>query len=124
MAGKPGHGGKKGLSGRKPKLSTQVRRALESVPVKDIFDKLIEMGLEGDREACIYLLDRIYGKPKQTQDINLTDDVALSLQIHRILTQVEPLQLAGSSAGGQLAAGQGEDGIQNQNETEDQSSEG
>lgn len=63
--------GKKGLSGRKPKLSTQVKRALANIPVSDIFDWLQKLAENGDREACIYLLDRVLGKPTQKSEIDL-----------------------------------------------------
>ena len=63
--------GKKGFSGRKPKLSTQVKRALANIPVSDIFDWLQKLAENGDRDACIYLLDRVLGKPTQKSEIDL-----------------------------------------------------
>ena len=64
-------GGRKPGAGRKPKLSTQVKRALANIPVADIFDWLQKLAENGDREACIYLLDRVLGKPTQKSEIDL-----------------------------------------------------
>lgn len=64
--------------GRKPKLSTQVKRALANIPVVDIFDWLQSLAEKGDREACIYLLDRVMGKPTQKSEIELEGGVNIS----------------------------------------------
>jgi len=66
--------GKVGRSERKKVASTLVNEALERVDqhIPELFDKLIEKGLQGDRECLIYLIDRRLGKPKQSSDIDLT----------------------------------------------------
>lgn len=64
-------GGVREGSGRKVKLSTQVKRALANIPVADIFDWLQKLAENGDRDACIYLLDRVLGKPTQKSEIDL-----------------------------------------------------
>jgi len=63
--------GKVGRSGRKKVASTLVNEALERVDerIPELFNKLIEKGLQGDRECLIYLIDRRLGKPKQSTDI-------------------------------------------------------
>ena len=67
MAGKPGR------SGRKKVVSTLMNEAMERVDeyIPELFNKLIEKGLQGDREALIYLIDRRMGKPKQQTDLDL-----------------------------------------------------
>lgn len=72
------YGGRKLGAGRKPKLSTQVKRALGNIPVVDIFDKLQDLATKGDREACIYLLDRVLGKPTQKSELDLVGEVNIS----------------------------------------------
>lgn len=87
--------GVKGRSGRKKSPSTMVDEALETVDqaLPDIFTGLIERakGLkvaidqgdviftrEPDREAAIYLIDRVLGRPKQAIDQRMTLDVQIS----------------------------------------------
>ena len=58
--------GRKGRSGRKKSITALVNEALERVDecIPELFNKLIEKGLQGDRECLIYLIDRRLGKPK------------------------------------------------------------
>ena len=57
--------GKVGRSGRKKVASTLVNEALERVDerIPELFNKLVEKGLQGDRECLLYLIDRRLGKP-------------------------------------------------------------
>ena len=54
-------------SGRLPKLSTVIKKALEDDVrnVPNYFIKLAEIALNGDVGALQYLMDRHMGKPKQ-----------------------------------------------------------
>jgi len=66
--------GRKGRSGRKKVASTLVNEALERVGehIPELFSKLIEKGLQGDRECLIYLIDRRLGKPKVQTEVDLS----------------------------------------------------
>lgn len=63
--------GVKGRSGRKGSYAKQLSKALglidRDLPL--LIEKLLERGLNGDREALIYLIDRRLGKPKAPLDI-------------------------------------------------------
>jgi len=87
--------------GRKAKLSTQIKRALASVPVAEIFATLQDLAAKGDREACIYLLDRILGKPTQKSELDLQGDLTLTNpNIREVwLKLVELEKLPGGSVG-------------------------
>jgi hypothetical protein len=75
MTGVKGKGGKKGRSGRKKAVGTLVNEAIDRIDqeMPEIVDKLIQKGLDGDREALIYLVDRRVGKPRQTVETNDND---------------------------------------------------
>lgn len=66
--------GKKGRSGRRKVASTLINEALERVDqrIPELFNKLVEKGLQGDRECLIYLIDRRLGKPKVQTEVDLT----------------------------------------------------
>lgn len=75
--------GVKGKSGRKPKRITEIKRWVEANQSRifELLDVLTERGLKGDREAAVYVIDRVLGKPKVEIDqrvkgavINLTAD--------------------------------------------------
>jgi len=74
--------GKKGRSGRRKEIGTLVAEAMNKVDqsLPDIFEKLIERALEGDKDCLIYLIDRRMGRPHQSIDqrikgeINITAD--------------------------------------------------
>ena len=96
--------GVKGLSGRKAKRITEynryVKRELErGGKLVDLIDKLVEMGLKGDREACIYVIDRIFGRPRQEIDqrvkqlnLNVTGDELAQLRRQVLLDQQKQLE--------------------------------
>lgn len=64
-------GGRREGAGRKPKRITQYKQWFDDNPHKIV--KLLEMLYtraidDHDREAAIYIIDRVAGKPKQTID--------------------------------------------------------
>ena len=93
-------GKRKPGGGRKAMLSTQVKRALNNVPVSDIFKTLQELAQKGDREACIYLLDRVLGKPTQKSvELQAQVDVSPKLLMDTYLgiLDIERKQLTGGT---------------------------
>lgn len=67
--------GHKGGPGRPPKLQTQVKDFIKEHPyaVETLMTTLYEKGIKGDREAAMYIIDRIKGKPKATIGIDEED---------------------------------------------------
>ena len=65
-------GGIKGRSGRKKALTTIMKEAMdfhrEKLP--GYFAQLAKMADDGDREALIYLINQLIGKPKIAVDIS------------------------------------------------------
>ena len=55
----------------------------------DLFQKLIDRALEGDREAQIYLIDRRLGKPKTDIDLTGGDQLGTGLvtELFKLLAQ-------------------------------------
>ena len=98
--------GKKGRSGPRPSLTTQVNRALEQVDanIEAIFQSLITRALQGDKEACIYLIDRRMGRPHQSQDLRVKAERVYSpeeLQLMNapLLDQSKLIEQWGNGAG-------------------------
>jgi len=86
--------GKKGRSGRKKKPSTLVNEALDGIrqDLPELFKSLRDLAIDDkDREAAIYLIDRILGKPRQQTDIDITGGqelgAGLVVQLFKILTE-------------------------------------
>jgi len=78
-----GKGGARIGAGRKATPSTQVKQALEELDgdIPTIIEKLKELALKGDREAGIYLINRVYGKPRQEieqKNLSLTAEIQLT----------------------------------------------
>ena len=75
--------GIKGKSGRKKVISTIVSEAIDAVrqDLPLLFVKLKERALDGDREAAIYLIDRVLGKPKVQAEIESKGDINVSLLV-------------------------------------------
>ena len=67
--------------GRPPKLKTQVKDFIKEHPyaVETLMTVLYERGIKGDREAAIYIIDRIKGKPKATLGIAEEDKELLTV---------------------------------------------
>ena len=94
--------GNPGGPGRPPKLKTQVKDFIKKYPyaVETLMETLYEMGLSKDREAAMYIIDRIKGKPKSTTDVNI-DATILTPQtvseFYRMLEEHERRQLTDGS---------------------------
>lgn len=67
--------GNKFGKGRPPKLKTQVKDFIKEHPyaVETLMTTLYEKGIQGDREAAMYIIDRIKGKPKVTMGMDEED---------------------------------------------------
>lgn len=72
--------GNKFGKGRPPKLKTQVKDFIKEHPyaVETLMTTLYEMGIEKDREAAMYIIDRIKGKPKAITGMDAEDREALN----------------------------------------------
>ena len=97
-----------GLSGRKPKASTLVKRALALVDkhLPDIFEALIKKAIEGDREAQMYLIDRRLGKPKQQAELEVSGEVSVETLV-RLLGMIQQRRIGTDAL--QIAEGIKED---------------
>ena len=88
--------GHPGMGGRPKKLQTQVKDFIKEHPyaVETLMKVLYEMGIEGDREAAIYIIDRIKGKPKATLGIAGEDKALLTaatvLAFRKLMDKGEP----------------------------------
>jgi len=85
--------GVKGRSGRKKKPSTLMNEAIDAVrqDLPELFKSLRALAVDkGDREAAIYLIDRILGRPKQQTELDLSGGqelgAGLLVQLFKILT--------------------------------------
>ena len=74
-------GGKREGAGRPKKLKTQVRDFIKEYPqaVEELMLTLYDKGISGDREAAMYIIDRIKGKPKATVGIAEEDKELLTV---------------------------------------------
>lgn len=93
--------GVKGKSGRKkdPKGATKYFNELYDENAFNLAEITIQKALAGDKELLIYCHDRRLGKPKLHTDITIDSDLALNLQVHHILTQLDsPKLLEGDDA--------------------------
>jgi len=109
-------------AGRKKSPRKQIEEAIKNKDVKAIIEKLIDKAREGDREAGIYIIDRVYGKPKQQTDIELTGagDVGAEMLV-RLLETIQSrrtLQLTGGNDAVQITEGHSEsdEGLQGEEE--------
>ncbi len=73
--------GNKEGRGQPKKLKTQVKDFIKEHPyaIETLMKTLYDMGIKGDREACMYLIDRVKGKPKATLGIAEEDKELLSV---------------------------------------------
>jgi len=73
------HGGKREGAGRKPKQQEQdLIDKLDSIINKEeVIKKLGEKALSGDMRAMGLYMGYRYGKPKETKDIHINEDVPL-----------------------------------------------
>jgi hypothetical protein len=68
----PGQSGNpKGRPAKREKYAGPINRAEKSIAEKlpDLVNRLIDLADEGDRQALMYLLDRILGKPTQREEV-------------------------------------------------------
>lgn len=101
--------GKRGRSGRPRKPSTLVNEGLERVDQRlpELFEKLIDRALEGDKDCLIYLIDRRLGRPHQSIDqrikgqVELTADAYLAAlrQVRAEIAETGVLQITGGEDG-------------------------
>lgn len=73
---KNGHGGFRKGAGRKPKSEVNktldlFKRIVTEADQVAIIEVAIEQAKAGDRHARQFLADRLYGKPKETIDLNM-----------------------------------------------------
>lgn len=78
--------GVKGKAGRKPLRITQYKEWFDANPHKivELLEVLYNLGMKGDKDAAIYVINRIAGTPKQTIDqrtlnVDFTPDDYLKL---------------------------------------------
>lgn len=74
-------GGKREGAGRPKKLKTQVKDWITAHPqaIATLKDKLYQMGISGDREAAMYMIDRFEGKPKAVVGLPEEEGKALAV---------------------------------------------
>lgn len=118
-------GGKRVGAGRKKKPTTQLKDAINHLEgdIPSIIDKLkqlaygepvkcpkcgVAVGISKiDRDAAIYLIDRILGKPKQVSEVDITHKIELSAdQCHALYlrakaAEVMPVEYKQLSSGSQ-----------------------
>lgn len=101
--------GKKGRSGRKKNLGTQIEESMKLLDEKlpSLILKLNELAEHGDREALIYLIDRRMGKPRQQTDLDIKGGEQIGagtmVELFRIIAQKRaeldsPIRLAPPNA--------------------------
>ena len=72
--------GRQKTGGRGKSTKTQVKDFIKEHPyaVETLMQTLYEKGIKGDREAAMYIIDRIKGKPKATLGIAEEDKELLT----------------------------------------------
>ena len=96
--------------GRPPKAKKQAKDWIEAHPyaVGALMQVLYEKGIDGDREAATYVIDRIKGKPKQQTDIEMNIGLGLSVsqqvELMQILTENRRIIEGGEIVQGQIEA--------------------
>lgn len=82
-----------GKAGRPKKVKTQVKDWIKAHPfaVSALMQSLYDEGIKGDREAAIYIIDRIKGKPTQQTALDISGGqqlgVGLVVELFKILTE-------------------------------------
>ena len=98
--------------GQPKKLKTQVKDFIKEHPhaVETLMLNLYEMGIKGDREAAIYMVDRFKGKPKATLGIDEEDrDLLSGVMMARLYQQLaEHRKLLKEGQSGQDSEGENE----------------
>ena len=80
--------------GRPKKIKAQVKDWIEAHPyaVAELMQVLYEQGIEGDREAATYIIDRVKGRPKQAIDQTVKGQILITPDM-RALAAKEMLEL-------------------------------
>ena len=75
--------------GPKKKPITLVKEAIDNLSgdIPQLFESLKKLALNGDREAQIYLIDRVLGKPTQHSRLDIEGELDLAPQIMRSLLE-------------------------------------
>ena len=109
------------LGGRPPKIKTQIKRFIEQYPgaVEELMIRLYQMGLKGDREACIYMVDRFEGKPRAATDINISGLETLGTATVREIFRIARGEVLELKEGEIALQGQGESQGVSEGETEE-----
>ena len=86
--------GVKGKSGRKKVISTLMSEAVELVDesMPELFEKLKEKALAGDKDCLIYLIDRRLGRPRQEIDQRIKGQILITPDM-RALAAREMMEL-------------------------------
>jgi len=83
MDGRKNNGGHstKGRAGRKPKAQEKelIEKLDNIIDKEEVIKKLKELIGEGDIRALNLYMGYRYGKPKETKDIHINEDVPLSI---------------------------------------------
>lgn len=91
MINKGKWGGSRVGSGRRKSPKRLVNECIKNTHqhLPALFESLTNQALEGDREAAIYLIDRILGKPKQQTeiDVNTREDALYAVAVFRALSE-------------------------------------
>ena len=86
--------GVKGRSGPRKKLTTQYDEWIKDNPIKvaTLLDILYQKGLNGDKDAAIYVIDRVLGRPRQAIDASIKGEILITPDM-RVLAAREMLEI-------------------------------
>ena len=78
--------GHKLSKGRPKSKKTQVKDWIQAHPyaVAELMQVLYEQGIEGDREAATYIIDRVKGRPKQAIDQKVTGQILITADMRAV----------------------------------------
>lgn len=114
--------GREKTGGRTKGIKTQVKDFIKEHPyaVETLMNELYTMGVKGDREAAIYMVDRFKGKPKATLGLGEEDrDLLSGVMMARLYAQLaehrKQLKEGNNAVQGQ---GEGQGSSQGTNEEE------
>ncbi|KKL94512.1 hypothetical protein LCGC14_1863990 [marine sediment metagenome] len=91
--------GHKLSKGRPPKIKKQVKDWIQAHPyaVAELMQVLYEQGIDGDREAATYIIDRVKGRPKQAIDQTIKGQILITPDM-RALAVREMLEVKADEA--------------------------
>jgi len=81
------------MGGRPKKIKTQVKDFIKEHPyaVETLMKTLYDMGIEGDREAAVYIIDRIKGRPSQSIDQRITGQVTITPDMRKLAVMYDEI---------------------------------